>query len=370
MTRERIDQTRLATHPAVRAFIRVPLFHKILLANLAVVALATGVGAAVVLAGRASGSPGPLVVGIAGAVVVALGIAANALLVRLALSPLRHLEETARRVEGGDLEARAPESPMADRDLERLTDVFNRMLESVWAGRRRHRQLAARARRAEERERLRVARELYDDTAQMLAAVLLRLRIASRSPRLDPEETAQLEELRRGVVDALEGVRGLARGLRPPELDEIGAGAAFEAHARHVADAAGISIRVDAPRGDLGLSPEAALNLYRILQEALDNAIHHGEARHVVARFRHRPGGVLAELEDDGRGFDVPTTLDRGDESLGLFEMRERAAQVDGTVAFLSRPGTGTRVRVAIPGRDPSSGARAGTGTALEAVGA
>src|SRR5690606_29017968 len=159
-----------------------------------------------------------------------LSLISNAVILRLALTPLRRLEETATRVREGDYAARVEPSHLADRDIERVAATFNMMLESAETYRARLREVAARALNAQEEERKRVARELHDGIAQSLAA----LRVQRRIARAAPEET-RLEALDRvsaGMGEATEELRRIAQGLRPPALDMLGLSPAIESYAR------------------------------------------------------------------------------------------------------------------------------------------
>lgn len=338
----------------IRALLRFPLFYKILVANAAIVILVAVAGTAAAIRLLRVGtdhSPAELVVLFAAAGVV-LSVLVNAVILRFALDPLSILERTAKRVQEGDTDARAPYSPFADRDLTHLTWTFNGMLDSLSLYRRQIREVAARALKASEEERKRIARELHDETAQTLAALLIRLRIAR--DKADPaERDALLDEVRKELGSALEGIRRYARGLRPPALDELGLVPAIASYARLLEDAGAPAISIDAdPVGGL-LSDEAELALYRIVQEALSNAARHAAADHVRIRIRRRPGEVRATVEDDGKGFDVADTIASHESGLGLFGMQERAAYVGGNVEITSNPGQGTCVvaRVPIHGR-------------------
>jgi two-component system, NarL family, sensor histidine kinase UhpB len=272
----------------------------------------------------------------------------NALILRVALRPLYLLEETAAAVQNGNLAARTPLSPIADRELERLTRTFNAMLDKLAAYRQRTRDVAARALNAEEEERKRIARELHDETAQSLAALLIRLRLARDMD--DPTERAALiEELRLQLTAALEGIRRFARGLRPPALDELGLGPAIESHLRVVSETMGLPVRLEAEPLDHALWPQAELALYRIVQEALSNVVRHAGATRATVRIRRENGFVAVTVEDDGKGFDPAEVLGRDGGGLGLHGMQERASYLGGRVTVESEPGRGTRVRAEIP---------------------
>jgi len=279
----------------------------------------------------------------------------NAGILRLALTQLLLLEQTAARIRSGDLSERVPHSAFTDRDLERLTGTFNAMLESLDTYRQRLREVAARALRAEEEERKRISRELHDDTAQTLAALLIRLRLARAAP--EGKKNQVLEDLRAELVEAIERVRRYARGLRPPALEELGLEPALESHVRNLAESVGLNIRMESkPMGDL-LTPETELVLYRIAQEALSNAVRHSGAEQVAVRLAPEGANIVITVSDNGRGFllNSVTTADEG--GLGLFGMQERASYLGGRVEIQSSPGNGTVVRGIIPlGGEASSG--------------
>lgn len=337
----------------MRALLRIPLFYKILLANAAIVILGSVFGSALTAAyvRDAPGRSTLELVGVLAAVGVGVTLAVNALILHLALTPLQHLERVARCVQRGDLAARAPLSPLADRELERLIRTFNGMLDATDAYRRRLRDVAVRSLNAAEEERKRVARELHDETAQTLAALLIRIRVARGRPEAEALEPL-LDGMRAEVARALEEVRRFALGLRPPALDELGLVPALETHARTLSEATSVPIAVRAHSLEGMLSPEAELALYRIVQEALSNVVRHAAARRVELRLEHLDGLVTVTVEDDGRGFDVARQMRSDGGGLGLFGMQERAAYLGGRVEIRSRPGGGTSVHAEIPVRD------------------
>ncbi|HET6763932.1 MAG TPA: sensor histidine kinase, partial [Longimicrobiaceae bacterium] len=317
----------------------------------AVIVLGGAVAGGMVTAQYVRAAPGRSALDLVGFMAVAgvfLSLAVNALILRLALSPLDLLEETAARVQGGDLQARVPISPVADRELERLTHTFNAMLDASAADRARLREVAARALGAAEEERKRIARELHDETAQTLAALLIRIRILRNG---DPGALEDgLETLRSEIGEALEGVRRYARGLRPPALDELGLLPAIDSHVRWLSEATGLAIEAAAdPSIDGLLPPEAELAVYRIVQEALSNVVRHSGAHRVDLSVARAPSAVIVTVADDGRGFSTTDVMSTDGSGLGLFGMQERAGYLGGRVDITSHPGAGTRVRAEIP---------------------
>jgi signal transduction histidine kinase len=332
-----------------RRLLAVPLFYKILVANALLVLvfslLATLLG---VQLGRLEVPPAPLIALVAGGVIVS--VAVNAVIIQLALEPLRMLKRTADRVQEGDMNARVPHSSLEDRDMAGLTEATNGMLDRLSDYRRRLREVAARALNAAEEERRRISLELHDDASQRLAAILVRVRIA-RSVA-DPEaKDAVLEEVRRELAETADGLRRYAQGLRPPALDELGLGAAIESHVRHVSEAAATPVEVRVEGVGRLESPEAELALYRIVQEGITNALRHSQARQITVSIERFNGAVVATVDDNGVGFDAERMLaiQYGDHGLGLFGMKERAEYVGGWVDVRSEPGKGTTVRAAVP---------------------
>lgn len=214
---------------------------------------------------------------------------------------------------------------------------------------RRLRSFSEGALRATEDERKRIARELHDDTAQRLATLILRVGSMVRE-RDHQRRAAQFEDVRQELVDAAEGVKRMARGLRPPELEELGIELALRAHMRNLRES-GI-FRVDAQLGtvDPYLDTTRKLALYRIVQEALSNARRHSGSGSAMVRLYRSGDEIIAEVSDRGRGFALATPFD-GQRGLGLIGMHERAAMIGGRISIDSEPGKGTRVRVVVPAR-------------------
>lgn len=333
--------TRETGHWADR-LLRFPLVGKLAGANVLIVvaALAT----AVLMHGPGTRDREMLVV-----LGVALGasFAVNIVLVTLALRPLRALEATAARVRKGDLDARVGASLLADRNLRRVGDALNLLLDELVADRARIRRLASAVIKAGDAERARLAHELHDSTAQTISAVVMQLAAAARDSR-DPELAPRLAAIKAAALDALEEVRLLSITVHPRVLDDLGLPAALNHLARETGRHSGLEVEVEAPPAASGLPRDRASVLYRVAQEAVANALRHGKPASVKIRLEMRPTEATLEVADDGLGFD-PEETGRNTTGLGIFSMRERAALVNGTLELASQPGSGTRVRASVP---------------------
>ncbi len=197
-------------------------------------------------------------------------------------------------------------------------------------------------------ERQRIARELHDAVAQKLFS--LRLTAEAAATLLPDDPTAAADQL--AVVKALaresaDELRAIVVGLRPTDL----AGDGLDVALRKQVDllnrvhAATVSYEGD-PLPRLAAATEQAI--YRVVQEALHNALRHGSPGLVAVRVQAAPGAVAVEVADDGAGFD-PGAQEGASRRLGLASMRERARVVGGRLAVASQPGKGTTVRLEVP---------------------
>jgi len=333
--------------------LRFPLLYKLLIANVMIVAVGAAAGTFTTVALVRSDPSLPVMQLVILFALVAVGVSAvtNVVVLKLALSPVTDLEDAAKRVHHGDADARVPPSPFADHELQLLAQTFNDTLAELASYQRRLRVAAATAVRAAEVERKRIARELHDDTASMLAALLIRLRVARATTDSAARDHA-LDEVRDGLVEMIETIHGIARALRPAVLDEMGVVAAIEEQVRLLPKSPDLSIEMETEAIEGSLSPDAELALYRIVQEALANAVRHAQAQMVRVHVAPNLGGVHAVVSDDGRGFAVAEQMTGTERGLGLLGMQERAAYVGGHMEITSRLGSGTVVRVQIPRRE------------------
>lgn len=205
--------------------------------------------------------------------------------------------------------------------------------------------------RASEAERKRWARELHDETLQELGALKLSLGSAIASG-----DTAALAAATRGALDQLqfsiENLQNLIAELRPASLDELGITPAVEALAARTAATSGLAVDLQIDLGHGGdstakprLDPEIEDTLYRLVQEALTNAVKHAGAEHLAVEIVERGGKVTVRVSDDGSGFEAGSPS-RG---YGLVGMHERVELVDGRLAIESGAGSGTTISAELP---------------------
>ena len=244
-------------------------------------------------------------------------------------------------------------SPVFDGDDEHLLASFGASAaiaiataQSVESERLRH------SIRASEAERKRWARELHDETLQELGALKLTLESAVRSGH------EQLAEATAAAVDQLqftiEGLQNLIAELRPSALDELGVEPAIEALVARTRAISGLDIaaqvEIPAPGGPSSrLDPELENTVYRLVQEALTNAVKHAGAEHAWVEITGDDTELAVAVRDDGSGFET----DSPSAGFGLIGMRERVELVGGRLAIESTPG-GTRVSATLPLRRQS----------------
>jgi signal transduction histidine kinase len=239
----------------------------------------------------------------------------------------------ARRVETRDAENRA------------LAESLRR--QSVQRG-----ELLKRLITAQEDERKRVARELHDALGQPLAGLALRVEAMERLIESDPENALeQLEQISALSARTADRMYDLILDLRPSALDDLGLAAALHAHAEKLLAGSGVGFTLDDSGLRDRLPQELETALYRTFQEAMSNIVRHAGAQHVRVTLVRRDGVFEGEIRDDGRGFDPQAVnLDgKASRGLGLLGMRERVMQCGGQLEIISKPGSGTRLRIQVP---------------------
>ena len=203
--------------------------------------------------------------------------------------------------------------------------------------------------RAAEQERQRWARELHDETLQGLASLAIGLRSARRSGDQAVLE-GTVDDVVGQIADEIHNLRSLITHLRPAALDQLGVHAAIEGlidRLDHHGPTISASIHLDSPDGQppTRQPPELEATLYRLVQEALNNAVHHADATTIGLDISQTDHTITTLLTDDGKGFD-PTQHTDG---FGLQGMRERVELAGGTLHIDSHPRHGTTVRATLP---------------------
>ena len=214
----------------------------------------------------------------------------------------------------------------------------------------RNRDLAGRLINAQEMERTRIARDLHDDLSQQLAglAILtsnLKREVARSGSAADVDRAfATLQER---ITAAAQNVRNLSHELHPSVLEHAGLGAALQRLCSDVEQRHRLKVICRSPE-DLEVTPDVALALFRIAQEALTNAVRHAKACTILVELSATSEGVQLSVVDDGVGF-VPAERSNG--GLGLRSIDERVRLNQGQVRLNTRPGAGTSLEVRIPQR-------------------
>jgi signal transduction histidine kinase len=331
---------RLVRMPA--RLLRLPLIVKLAGANLVVVSMAW-LASYAHQAAQGRDWQVLVVLGVA----LAAGLAVNLTLLVIALRPIRALQQTAIRLQGGDWTARVPQSPVTDEDLENLTATINALLDNLRDDRDRMRALSSEIIRVGDLERASVSRQLHESLAQTLAG--LNYQLTALEGEANEPINGSLRAAREVAALAMEETRRLSEIVHPRVLDDFGLVAGLR-HLAKILSGGGSHISVCVASGsDLtGLSGEKASVLYRIAEEACRNALRHARAGQIDIAAGSTPLDVWMEVMDDGAGFD-PQDPAVNDEGMGLFMMRQRIALAGGSLAIRSAPGRGTVVSVRVP---------------------
>jgi len=213
----------------------------------------------------------------------------------------------------------------------------------------RNRDLGARLLNAQEGERARIARELHDDVSQQMALLEIDLELLGRAVPIAEEDLAD-EALRR-ARDVAKSVHDLSHRLHPAKLRLIGLVAALNGLQRELSQS---DLRITFTHDNVpsAISQEVTLCIFRVVQEALQNAVKYSRARNVSVHLVGGPSGLTLTISDDGVGFDVEKAWGKG---LGLISIEERLDAIGGTFKIQSKPGFGTRLDITVPPRAADS---------------
>lgn len=236
---------------------------------------------------------------------------------------------------------------LSNRDLKLLSDLAQQLSVALFAIRASEQVQASRAAlvTAREEERRRIRRDLHDGLGPTLASMKLQLTAVSRLLKAEPGRAADLlSEVREGMDETTADIRRLVYDLRPPLIDELGLVAALR---NHPSAQSGLSVTVQPDQlPDLPAAVEVAL--YRIASEAIHNAVRHSGGQRCRVTIMVAAEDVHMHICDDGRGLPEPLV-----EGVGMSAIRERAAELGGTVELMNSGGT--TVTTVVPLR-PSAG--------------
>lgn len=206
---------------------------------------------------------------------------------------------------------------------------------------------------AQEMERKRLSREIHDGPAQMLANILIRSEIvdlAFREGNVD-QALEEVKDIRGNIRQSLQEVRRIIYDLRPMALDDLGLFPTIKKHIKTMSDYYQIPIDLALLGDERRLEPHYEVAVFRLVQEALQNAINHAEAQLIKVLIEVRSQYLTVIIKDDGVGFDTSV---KKENSFGLIGMRERIEILDGELNITSKPGFGTTVRMKIPLQEAS----------------
>jgi signal transduction histidine kinase len=260
---------------------------------------------------------------------------------------------------GEALRAEMAERLRVDQELQRLNRSLETLvrertaeLRSANEGLRdaelRMRDLSSQLIAAQEQERRRIARELHDDTGQLLTVMRMHLSDLQRGAA---GATERLPDCIAVVDGAIAQIRAMALNLRPTMLDDLGLADALQWALAQQAKAAGWKTELDADDLPVAIPADVQTACFRIGQEALANAARHAGATHVRLVLRMVGRELELTVRDNGAGFDLAhyQTPEERRKHFGVMSMTERASLVGGTLDIETGPGSGTRIRVRVP---------------------
>lgn len=264
------------------------------------------------------------------------------------VQPLQKLETKAAALAWGDFDA-IKESVGGISEVQHLQTELTEMSRKVQAAQEGLRDYIGAITSAQEEERLRLARDLHDDTIQSVIALKQRVQLAQKSVKDQPSRKT-LAELESLSEQTIENLRRMTRALRPIYLEDLGLVTALEMLARETSQNSGIQIEFRKDGEEQRLAREVELALYRMAQEALSNVVRHSQATRADLRISFGIKGIELEINDNGIGFDMPKspTDFAASGHFGLLGIRERAELIGARLEVESIVGRGSRLKVKV----------------------
>ncbi len=265
---------------------------------------------------------------------------------RQVVHPLRALESRAAKLAWGDFKPiQEPVGGIAEiRDLQ---NELAHMASQLQAAEESLHSYIGAITQGQEAERLRLARELHDDTIQSLVALKQRVQLAGMSRRKGAA-SLDLKELEALIDATIEDLRRTTRALRPIYLEDLGLVTALEMLVGEINHGSGLPVEFRKTGAERRLPADVELALYRMVQEALNNTVRHAQAKHASVNLGFSSKSLSLEIWDDGKGFEVPRTpagfTPQG--HFGLLGLYERAELIDAHLEIASSPKNGTRLSI------------------------
>jgi PAS domain S-box-containing protein len=204
---------------------------------------------------------------------------------------------------------------------------------------------------AREDERRALSHALHHDLGSLAVGVGSLLAVSSKELSDGQTEAAMvaIEGSKKALRQSVTTLKQLALDLRPPELEELGLAEVLRQHTEQVRTRTGIDLEFSDSTGSQWLAPTVAIVLYRICQEALNNAIRHAKAGKILVSLALSRGSVEARVSDNGIGFDMASLRTAPGISMGLISIAEMVSSVNGSLKLDSQLGKGTQISVAVP---------------------
>jgi signal transduction histidine kinase len=228
-----------------------------------------------------------------------------------------------------------------------------RLYQSMSKSREQLQSLSRRLVEVQENERRVVARELHDEAGQALASLIIQLKLLQKSAGEPDRVQAGTTRLIEEVKAVMENLHRLAMNLRPASLDRLGLIAALDQHCHSLAEQHSIRIAFDVIGFESRVAPQVETDIYRIVQEALNNVVRHSHATRADVLLERRDNSLVVIVEDNGQGFEPEVNIEPN--HLGLVGIQERAVANGGSLTIESTPRGGSTLIVEIPSAYPDS---------------
>jgi signal transduction histidine kinase len=246
-----------------------------------------------------------------------------------------------------------------ERKVEERTDELARAKEALAEKADQLRLLLAQTVSVQERERGRISHDMHDGLNQLIIGAMLEVKAArERLAQGDPAEVeAALRRVRAVLGQVDSEIKRYIYDLRPPTLDALGLPSALTRYAERYHLFTGLPCHVTVTGYAVRFQPEVEISIYRVMQEALQNAVAHASASQTWIELTYLPQAIRLEVRDDGRGFDVQRVAAWKAGHWGIVGMQERAHHLVGSLRIETSPGAGTRLTLEVPmsGQEPPS---------------